>query len=271
MLAGPRTVPVSAAIVLCCVGALLLITACGFIPPARPSPQPDTLILQEASGRLLGHGTLRMTDSVHARAALTLYGPGGKVSTVDLAGLLVLTLPRHLLLHGAGGQAKVSLSAVIPGPLSPANEGESGLLPLAGQLRIEGPAGTTQREVRASLYAEDHFLLSLPATGSNGRKTSFSLSLTLWPGDLPGTRHVAAELDAHPPCGDLARSDESASTPTDGPFALALKTAHGGAAYLQFDQPLSEVRARADVLTGSVTFRGRPCDGQRYTLNGASF
>ena len=125
MLTTSRTV--SVAVVLCSIGALLLISACGFIPPARPSPQPDTFILEEDSalGRVLGHGSLRMTNSVHTRAAITLYGqPAGEVSTVDFEGLLVLTLPRHLLLHGVSGKAKLSLSAVTPGPLT--GEGESG-------------------------------------------------------------------------------------------------------------------------------------------------
>ena len=271
MLASSRTVPVSVAVVLGCVGALLLITACGFIPPARPSPQPDSFILREDSGRVLGHGTLRMTNSVHAKAEVTLYEPGGEVSTVDLSGLLVLTLPRHLLLHGTSGKTTVSLSGVTPGPLSSANQGESGLLPFTGQLRIEGPAGVRQAQVQAGLYAEDRFLLPLPATGRNAQKTSFSLYLTLWPGDLPDTRHIAAELDTHSFCSDSARSEESASTPIDGPFALDLKTTHGGVAHLQLDQPLSQVRARADALTGSVTFTGGPCGGQRYTLDGARF
>ena len=271
MLPSPRTKSVSVAVVLCCVGALLVMTACGFIPQADPSSPPETFLLVEDSAasppHVLGHGSLRLTRSLHAKTEITLYGQAGEqASTIELQGLVVIALPRRLLLHGSNGKATVSLAATIPGPFS--GEGDLGFLPFTGRLKFDDPAGSRQTAVRAALHTDDHFLLQLPATGSNNQKTNFALYVTLWPGDRPETRHVAAELRTQGLCRDAARSDESAETAIDGPFALDLKTNQGGTAHLQFAQPLDRVRARADVLQGSIAFTGGPCNGQRYTLTG---
>ena len=215
----------------------------------------------------LGHGSLNLTRSLHAVAEITLYGqPGEQISTAELQGLVVIALPRRLLLHGRSGKAAVSLLATAPGPFS--GDGNLGFLPFTGQLKIDDPAGIRQTPVRAELYAPDHFLLQLPATGSNSQKTNFGLTLTLWPGDRPETRHIVAELHGSALCSDPAHTNESVQTAIDGPFALDLKTAQGGTAHVQFAQPLDRVRARGDVLEGSITFMGGACGGQRYLLTG---
>ena len=279
MLSGPRTASVSVAVVLCCVGALLAITACGFVPPARPTSPPDTFVLLEDVGpgngsplhRVLGHGSLSLTNSLHARADITLYGqPGEPVSTIEtigLQGFVVLVLPRRLLLHGSSGKAAVSLSALAPGPLS--GDGNSGFLPFTGLLKLGDPGASRQIPVRAELYTRDYFRLQLPATGADGQKTSFALLMTLWPGDLPESSHIAAELQASAPCRAAAQNDERVSTDVTGPFSLDLRTPQGGTAHLQLVQPLGGARARPDLIQGFITFTGGPCGGQRYTLGDA--
>ena len=182
---------------------------------------------------------------------------------------MVITVPRRLLLHGRSGKSAVSLLATAPGPFS--GDGNLGFLPFTGPLKIEDPAGTRQTPVRAELQAADRFLLQLPASGNNGPKTNFSLYLTVWPGDLPATRHIAAELYGHGPCRESAQSDENVQTDIDKPFALDLKTSPAGTAHLQLTQPLAQVRARPDVLQGSITFTGGPCNGQRYMLESTGF
>ena len=271
MLPGPRSTFLSVATVLCCVGALLVIAACGFIPEARPSAPPDTFLLLEDSAdgarHVLGHGSLSLTRSLHARVELRLYGqPGEEMTTVELQGLVVIAIPRRLLLRGSSGKTTASLLATAPGPFS--GNGSLGFLPFTGRLKIDDAASSRQTPVRAELSSEDRFLVQLPATGNNGQKTNFALNLTLWPGDRPETRHVAAEMHAPALCRDSARSDESVQTDIDGPFALDLKTSQGGTAHVQFSLPLYRVRGRADVVEGSVTFTGGPCGGQRYTLTG---
>ena len=263
---------VSMLVVLACVGTLLVITACGFVPQARPSSPPDTFILKEdsESGHVLGHGTLRLTSNLRATAEIKLYGqPGDEISTVELQGPLLLTFPRHLLLRGSSGKDTVSLTNASPGPFTAI--GDTELLPFTGRLKFQGTVVTRQTPVRAELYAEDRFLLHLPANGPNGQIINFNLAISLWPGDRPQARHIAAELYPHAPCHDIARSDENVSTPVDGPFALDLKTTQGAIVHLQFAQPLDQVRARAGVLEGSITFTGGPCSGQRYTLDGTRF
>ena len=263
-------------LVLACVGTLLVITACGFIPPPRPLPKPETFILLESSGRLLGHGTLLMSNSVRTRAEVVLYRQSGPpdpsvppLSAVDLQGLLVLTLPRRLVLHGTSGSTTVSISATSPNPFT--GDGDSELLPFTGKLKLDEPTASQQTLVSAQAYSPDRFLLHLPAAGANGQPAGFTLNLTLWPGDTPGTRHILAELDAKTLCRDPARNDESLSTQVDGPFTLDLRTTQGATAHLQLTLPLAQLRAQPATLQGSLTFTGGPCSGQRFTLDGARF